>query len=104
VKVRLERVTCVDCSGKEEVEIEKVGLFLYAKSGAIYTLFSAPVRSVDGLVWYLKQLLPLKYATVYGYEGKWHFVQWRMWFGRCFATHDEELPDLATFDPAVAAS
>jgi hypothetical protein len=37
-----------------------------------------------GLLWYLKQLLPLIYYTKYEREGKKYFVVWRMWFGKSF--------------------
>lgn len=36
------------------------------------------------MIWYLKQLFPLKYDTTYGENGKWYVSVWRMWFGRCF--------------------
>ncbi|WP_283811847.1 hypothetical protein [Paenalkalicoccus suaedae] len=38
--------------------------------------------------WYLMQLLPLKYHTIYEEKGQKHYVQWRMWFGRQFAIND----------------
>ena len=41
-------------------------------------------------MWYLKQLLPLKYHTVYKTD-KWHYVKWRMFLGRCFAVDDKTL-------------
>ncbi len=37
-----------------------------------------------GLLWYLKQLLPLTYRSHYGKDGKEMFCVWRMWFGKCF--------------------
>jgi len=36
------------------------------------------------MIWYLKQLLPLRYETTYGENGNRYFEIWRMWFGRCF--------------------
>lgn len=39
---------------------------------------------MDKLLWYLKQLLPLRYVTQYGENGEWYVSTWRMWFGRCF--------------------
>lgn len=39
--------------------------------------------------WYAKQLVPLKYRTVYGEDGKTYACEWRMWFGRCFAIKRE---------------
>lgn len=38
----------------------------------------------ETLKWYLKQLFPLKYDTVYGEKEKSYAVIWRMWFGRSF--------------------
>lgn len=35
--------------------------------------------------WLLKQLLPLKYETVYrNSEGERFFCSWRMWLGKAF--------------------
>ena len=42
------------------------------------------------MLWYLKQLLPFKYYTVYK-TNKWHYVKWRMFLGRCFAVDDKTL-------------
>lgn len=40
-------------------------------------------------LWYVKQLLPLKYLSHYSDgAGRRHFCQWRMWFGRCFFVDD----------------
>ena len=44
----------------------------------------------DKLVWYLKQLLPLKYYSEYKLNGVPYTCRWRMWFGRCFQI-DERL-------------
>jgi len=37
------------------------------------------------LIWYIKQLLPLRYESTYSKDGinKEHCV-WQMWFGKCF--------------------
>ena len=48
--------------------------------------------------WYPKQLLPLKYKTTYGMNGKQHSCEWRMWFGRCFAIDDRILGDYHGID------
>ena len=48
---------------------------------------------MDKLIWYLRQLLPLYYETHYGNEQGWHFVTWRMWFGRCFGINDRLCSD-----------
>jgi len=39
---------------------------------------------VNEFIWYLKQLLPLKYDTIYGEDGKTKVAVWNMWMGRCF--------------------
>ena len=39
------------------------------------------------MIWYLKQLLPLAYASTYTADGKRCRSTWRMWFGRCFNIH-----------------
>jgi hypothetical protein len=44
--------------------------------------------SKDRLIWYLRQLLPLHYRTMYWENGRKHFVVWRMWLGNCFAIDD----------------
>ena len=43
------------------------------------------------MIWYLKQLLPLRYHTHYKQNGYWHVVDWRMWFGKSFAVDDVKL-------------
>jgi len=43
------------------------------------------------LAWYVKQILPLKYKTVYKKNDVWHFTEWRMFFGRCFFVKDIKL-------------
>jgi hypothetical protein len=43
------------------------------------------------MFWYLKQLLPLTYRSVYGRDGKWYFGVWNMWFGRCFNYDEYEI-------------
>lgn len=42
-------------------------------------------------MWYVKQLLPLKYRTEYEEDGKRYSCEWRMWFGRCFDIKREEV-------------
>ncbi len=43
-------------------------------------------------MWYLKQLLPLKYKSRYSTDdGVSHHTVWRMWFGHCFAIQDQTL-------------
>lgn len=39
------------------------------------------------LVWYVKQLLPLRYETEYLEGSQEKHCVWRMWFGRCFWIH-----------------
>lgn len=39
-------------------------------------------------LWMLKQVFPLTYRSRYSDADGQHFVVWRMWFGRCFATDD----------------
>ena len=34
--------------------------------------------------WYIKQLLPLTYRTIYTEEGLKYFCVWNMWFGRSY--------------------
>lgn len=53
------------------------------------------------LLWYIKQLLPLHYCTVYQPVlernesemrlGPYEYVRWRMWLGRCFRVHRSTL-------------
>lgn len=44
--------------------------------------------------WYLKQLLPLTYRSVYQkQEGKTYFCVWNMWFGRCFNIDEYEIKE-----------
>ena len=45
---------------------------------------------MNKLIWYLKQLLPLKYQTFYGENGQKHFTTWNMFLGRCFNIVDVE--------------
>jgi len=44
-------------------------------------------------VWVLRQLLPLKYHSVYqeGQEKTWHYTKWNMWFGKCYDVEDRVL-------------
>lgn len=42
-------------------------------------------RRCSRLVWYLKQLLPLTYWTIWSDdEGGTYFHIWKMWFGRVY--------------------
>ncbi len=45
------------------------------------------------LIWYIKQLLPLKYHTTYTdvATNKRMIAVWRMWFGRQFWVQEWEL-------------
>jgi hypothetical protein len=36
------------------------------------------------LIWYIKQLLPLKYDTVFRENEVKKLCIWHMWLGRCF--------------------
>jgi len=36
-------------------------------------------------IWYIKQILPLKYKSTFTRDGQRIHSTWRMWFGRCFA-------------------
>lgn len=47
--------------------------------------------AMDNVIWYVRQLLPLKYRTVYEEDGKRYSCEWRMWFGRCFDIKREEI-------------
>lgn len=40
------------------------------------------------MLWYLKQLLPLKYESTYLENNQRHHTIWRMWFGWCFHIQD----------------
>lgn len=44
------------------------------------------------MFWYLKQLFPLPYRSVYLASDGWHDSRWWMWLGRCFAKRDRRLP------------
>ena len=43
------------------------------------------------MMWYLKQLLPLTYRSVYEKAGKKYFAVWNMWFGRVFNNDEYEI-------------
>ena len=46
----------------------------------------------ERVIWYMKQLLPLRYETIYGGTGGKRYLSiWRMWFGRCFNVRTWEL-------------
>ena len=36
------------------------------------------------IIWYLKQLLPLRYESKYVQGGERKRAVWRMWIGHCF--------------------
>lgn len=40
---------------------------------------------MERLWWYVKQLIPCMYRSVYGQEGKVIYRTWRMWLGHCFS-------------------
>jgi len=44
------------------------------------------IREALGVIWwYIKQLFPCLYYTVYAKDnGDTYFCIWRMWFGQCF--------------------
>ena len=50
-----------------------------------------PRMKGTGIVWYLKQLLPLTYRSRYAEGGKEIFCVWNMWFGRCFNVESYEV-------------
>lgn len=39
---------------------------------------------MERAIWYVKQLLPLRYVSEYIEGGEARVSVWRMWFGRCF--------------------
>lgn len=43
------------------------------------------------LLWYLKQLLPLIYYSVYRVDGKKMFCIWRMWLGKSYHIEEFEI-------------
>ena len=53
-------------------------------------------------LWYLKQLLPLKYETTYREGDVRYRERWRMWFGRCFARRRWTVPPAITGDRFVS--
>jgi len=40
------------------------------------------------VMWYLKQIIPLTYRTIYTACGQRHFCVWKMWLGRCYRIDD----------------
>jgi hypothetical protein len=47
------------------------------------------LKSVQRILYLLKQLLPLSYRTRYWDAGhELHFCVWRQWLGRCYAVDD----------------
>lgn len=43
-------------------------------------------------MWYLKQLLPMRYKTTYRENGVRKRCVWWMWLGRAFAIRESVLP------------
>jgi len=43
------------------------------------------------MIWYLKQLLPLKYESLYRDSDGRHYSEWRMWFGKVFKHVDHAM-------------
>lgn len=43
------------------------------------------------LMWYFKQLLPLKYYSEYTSNGTKYTCKWRMWMGRCFGVDERKV-------------
>jgi hypothetical protein len=43
---------------------------------------------MNKILWYIKQLLPLKYISHYTCKGKKHITKFRMWFGRVISNED----------------
>lgn len=43
------------------------------------------------MLWFLKQLLPLTYRSVYSKGGKKYFAVWNMWFGHVFNNDEYEI-------------
>jgi len=39
---------------------------------------------MNKILWYLKQLFPLRYKSEYMENGEKCLCIWRMWFGRCY--------------------
>lgn len=48
------------------------------------------MEKINNILWHIKQLLPLKYHTEYGKNGKTFVTVWKMWFGRCFCVEEWE--------------
>ncbi len=46
---------------------------------------------MNRLVWLVKQLLPLRYESIYGESNQQFLSIWRMWFGRCFSVRTHAL-------------
>ena len=46
---------------------------------------------MDKIIWYVKQLLPFSYWTIYEKDAKRYFCIWKMWFGRCFDVIEFEI-------------
>lgn len=43
---------------------------------------------MNKILWYVKQLLPMKYISHYTCGGKRHITEFRMWFGKVISNKD----------------
>jgi hypothetical protein len=48
---------------------------------------------MNRFVWYLRQLLPLRYESTYRLHGQRMLTIWRMWLGRCFSVRNFALAE-----------
>ena len=54
----------------------------------------ARARYRSRLVWFIRQLFPLTYWSIYhGPVDGYYFAIWKMWFGRCYRVTDFQIPD-----------
>ena len=44
------------------------------------------------ILWYIWQLLPFEYHSVYSSDGDYYHTVWRMWLGRCFWIRENIIP------------
>jgi hypothetical protein len=49
------------------------------------------MRILSRLLWFPKQLLPLRYHTNYWENGKHYHCDWNMFLGRCFNVKTREI-------------
>lgn len=47
------------------------------------------------ILWYIKQLLPLKYKSIYKENGKTYLSLWNMWYGKCFNIEKYQIAEKA---------